>query len=64
MRAMNAFKMVSMQSNDGHGAPFVALRLSASSPKAARATQSCVKRSGNGIAVHAGNGKGRGRGVV
>lgn len=42
---MNDLKIVSMQSNDGHGVPLMALRLSASSPKAARAMQSCVNRS-------------------
>lgn len=42
-------KIVCMQSNDGHGVSSVALRLSASSPKAARAMQSCVNRSENTV---------------
>lgn len=40
-------KIVCIQSDDGHGVSSVALRLSASKPKADRAMQSCVTRSEN-----------------
>lgn len=52
---MKDLKIASIQSNDGHGVPLVALRLSASSPKAASAMQSCVKRSDIAVAAGAGN---------
>lgn len=40
-----------MQANDGHWVSLVAFRLSASMPKAAKATKSCVNRSGTVVGV-------------
>lgn len=56
MRVMKDCMTVFTQYNDGHGWSFEAVMLSVCRPKAAKATESCAKLSGNEANVRTGKG--------